>query len=193
MSAAELIQHALAGRGVNFRIVLECKEDMGAGEPAFAAVFGDPKDGCLVRVHSRCVYGEAFESEYCDCGPQLKTSLELIRAEGSGVVVYLDQEGRASGLAAKARGYMLTEKTGSDTFSSYIKQGLPADARSYGSAVYLLSELGLKKIRLLTANPYKIQELESAGIEVQVERLNVPVSEHAKRYLEAKKRAGFLL
>src|SRR5215217_7374235 len=138
MKDTEMIQHALSGRGIDFRIILLYKENEQGRDPAFAAVFGNPVDGCLVRIHSRCVYGEAFESEYCDCGPQLRMSLDLIRAEGSGVVIYLDQEGRAAGLLAKARGYVLTQTTGLDTFASYTEQGIPTDSRSYESAVQLL-------------------------------------------------------
>ncbi|WP_280400256.1 GTP cyclohydrolase II [Nocardia carnea] len=152
-------------------------------------VFGEPADGCLVRIHSRCLYGEALGSQDCDCGPELRTSLDLIQEAGAGVLVYLEQEGRGEGLIAKALGYRHAEHTGADTFTAYRELGFSADARSYAHAARSLRTLGLTKVRLLTNNPDKVEALRAADIDVAPEPLHTaPLSERAAAYLEAKRR-----
>jgi GTP cyclohydrolase II len=161
------------------------------GNRPCAAVFGEPTDGCLVRIHSRCVYGEIFESVDCDCRDQLRQSMAMMRKAGAGVLIYLDQEGRGAGLLAKARGYQLTQTTGLDTFSSYRMLGLPEDARTYEDAVAILRGLNLKRVRLLTNNPAKVAALSTAEVQVEQQRFLVRgQSREARRYLAAKARYG---
>nr|WP_225957294.1 GTP cyclohydrolase II RibA [Amycolatopsis lexingtonensis] len=159
--------------------------------PPSAAVYGEPVDGCPVRIHSRCLYGEIFESTNCDCRWQLQESLRIIRKHGSGVLVYLDQEGRGAGLFAKAEGYELSQKKGLDTFASYAALGYKADSRSYGDAAALLAQLELKSVQLLTNNPAKISALEAAGIKAEMRQLVQPdPSGETVRYLAAKEVHG---
>ncbi|MFE9577683.1 GTP cyclohydrolase II [Nocardia sp. NPDC006044] len=158
------------------------------GEQGHLLVFGEVADGCLVRLHSRCLYGDALRSDDCDCGPELDATLDMIQAEGAGVLVYLEQEGRGAGLVAKARGYRYSEQHATDTFTSYEALGYPADNRTYDLAAERLAALGLRSVRLLTNNPAKIDALHAAGIEVTSVPLLTPVHGlRARRYLEAKR------
>ncbi|MET8654018.1 GTP cyclohydrolase [Nocardia aurea] len=153
-----------------------------------ALVIGDIADNCLVRIHSRCLYGDALQSDDCDCGNELGLAMDLIQDEGSGVLVYLEQEGRGAGLIGKAMGLRTTEQFGLDTYASYARLGLPSDSRKYVAAAQLLSDLGLTRIRLLTNSPAKIAAVESADIRVSVEPLVTrPKSERARRYLDAQR------
>jgi 3,4-dihydroxy 2-butanone 4-phosphate synthase/GTP cyclohydrolase II len=186
-----LTEHELKHAGGDFRVVvLGDASDMHGNRPC-AAVFGEPTDGCLVRIHSRCVYGEIFESVDCDCRDQLRQSMAMMRKAGAGVLIYLDQEGRGAGLLAKARGYQLTQREGLDTFSSYRMLGLPEDSRTYGDAVTILRSLKLKRVRLLTNNPAKVSALSTADFQVQQQPFLVRgQSREARRYLAAKARYG---
>ncbi|WP_328400959.1 GTP cyclohydrolase II [Nocardia sp. NBC_00403] len=164
-------------------------EVAGGAEYGYVLVFGELTDGCLVRVHSRCLYGDALGSDDCDCGPELDKALDLIQAAGAGVLVYLEQEGRGVGLIAKARGYQQSERTGSDTFASYEALGYPADARTYNHAAKSLVQLGLRSVQLLTNNPAKAEDFRLAGLTVTVIPLRTrPLSARAAAYLEAKRR-----
>jgi 3,4-dihydroxy 2-butanone 4-phosphate synthase/GTP cyclohydrolase II len=170
--------------------VLGDVSDMHGNQPC-AAVFGEPTDGCLVRIHSRCVYGEIFESVDCDCRDQLRQSMAMMRKAGAGVLIYLDQEGRGAGLLNKARGYQLTQRHGLDTFSSYRKLGLLEDCRTYEDAVAILRSLNLNHVRLLTNNPAKIGALSTADFKVEQQPFLVRgQSPEARRYLAAKARYG---
>jgi GTP cyclohydrolase II len=186
-----LTEHELRHADGDFRVVvLGGGPDMHGNRPC-AAVFGEPKDGCLVRIHSRCVYGEIFESVDCDCRDQLRQSMAMMRKAGSGVLIYLDQEGRGAGLLAKALGYQLTQREGIDTFSSYRMLGLPEDSRTYEDAVAILRRLKLKKVRLLTNNPAKVAALAMAEFMVEQQPFLVGgQSLEARRYLAAKARYG---
>ncbi|MBB5916511.1 3,4-dihydroxy 2-butanone 4-phosphate synthase/GTP cyclohydrolase II [Nocardia transvalensis] len=151
-------------------------------------LFGAVADGCLVRIHSRCLYGDVLRSDDCDCGPELDHAMDMIQAEGAGVLVYLEQEGRGSGLVAKARGLAHSERTGRDTFTSYGDLGYPADCRSYEPAAAALADLGLTSVRLLTNNPEKVPALHRAGIDVTpIPLITAPRSARARAYLEAKR------
>ncbi|MFD0360071.1 GTP cyclohydrolase II [Nocardia sp. GCM10030253] len=164
-------------------------EVAGGAEYGYVLIFGELSDGCLVRIHSRCLYGDALGSDDCDCGPELDKALNLIQAAGSGILVYLEQEGRGAGLIAKARGYRQSERTGSDTFASYEALGYPADSRTYDHAAKSLVDLGLTSVQLLTNNPAKAEEIRSAGLRVTVVPLSTrPLSARAAAYLEAKRR-----
>ncbi|MFI6169834.1 hypothetical protein ACIBCN_23850 [Nocardia sp. NPDC051052] len=159
-----------------------------AGERGHLLVFGDIADGCLVRIHSRCLYGEVLGSEDCDCGPELDVALDRIQAARSGILVYLEQEGRGAGLIAKARGYRHSELCRTDSFTSYRELGYPIDARTYTVAARGLLGLGLRSVTLLTNNPAKVEALEAANLTVVVAPLITPVrSERARAYLEAKR------
>ncbi|MCX5379519.1 bifunctional 3,4-dihydroxy-2-butanone-4-phosphate synthase/GTP cyclohydrolase II [Streptomyces sp. NBC_00091] len=148
---------------------------------------GDGKD-VLVRMHSECLTGDIFASQRCDCGPQLHASMERIKAEGRGVVVYLrGHEGRGIGLLSKLRAYELQER-GRDTLDANLELGLPADARDYGAGAQILADLGVRSVRLLTNNPDKADALVQHGIAVAGrEPMPVEAGEHNLRYLRTKR------
>ncbi len=143
----------------------------------------------LVRVHSECLTGDAFGSLQCDCGGQLRLAMEMIDAEGAGILLYLRQEGRGVGLAKKIEAYALQQRYGLDTVEANEKLGLPVDLRTYGIGAQILKDLGIGKLRLLTNNPKKIVGLEGYGLHVvdQVSIRVLPTSEHQKKYLQTKK------
>jgi 3,4-dihydroxy 2-butanone 4-phosphate synthase/GTP cyclohydrolase II len=141
----------------------------------------------LVRVHSECLTGDVFHSLRCDCGEQLESALSMIEREGSGVLLYLSQEGRGIGLLNKLRAYKLQEE-GLDTVDANLKLGLPADLRDYGIGAQILSDLGLTSIRILTNNPKKISGLAGYGLSVtdEIPIQHVP-NPHNEAYLKAKR------
>lgn len=154
-----------------------------------ALVKGDilSQEAPLVRVHSSCITGDIFHSKRCDCGTQLHKSMELIENKGSGIILYMQQEGRGIGLINKLRAYELQEK-GYDTVQANEILGFLPDERNYALSAQMLRDLGIKKVRLLTNNPDKVTGLETYGIEV-VERIAIevePVKENAF-YLQTKK------
>ncbi|MEN9732092.1 MAG: hypothetical protein RLZ45_87 [Verrucomicrobiota bacterium] len=152
------------------------------------------KKPVLVRVHSECLTGDVFGSRRCDCGPQLHAAMERIDKEGSGVILYMRQEGRGIGLPAKLHAYRLQEQ-GLDTVEANLKLGFPMDLRDYGVGAQMLCDLGVSKIRLLTNNPKKVVGLQGHGLEI-VEQLPIRVSPnpHNAKYLKTKKdRMGHLL
>jgi 3,4-dihydroxy 2-butanone 4-phosphate synthase/GTP cyclohydrolase II len=150
--------------------------------------------GVLCRVHSECLTGEVFRSRRCDCGPQLDLALERIEEAGSGVVVYLRQEGRGIGLVNKIRAYALQEQ-GADTVEANHALGFPDDLRSYDVAAEMLRDLGVKSIALLTNNPAKIEGLKQAGFTVDARLPHVVAShEDNQRYMQTKRsKMGHLL
>jgi 3,4-dihydroxy 2-butanone 4-phosphate synthase/GTP cyclohydrolase II len=159
------------------------------GREHLALVHGDihGRDDVLVRVHSECLTGDLFGSLRCDCGEQLQHAMEMIVRHGSGVIVYLRQEGRGIGLTAKLRAYQLQDK-GLDTVDANLHLGFPADLRDYGLAGDILRQLGIKSVRLMTNNPEKVQGLETAGIPVH-ERIPIIVGpcDFNARYLASKR------
>jgi 3,4-dihydroxy 2-butanone 4-phosphate synthase/GTP cyclohydrolase II len=152
------------------------------------------KSNVLVRVHSECLTGDVFGSRRCDCGPQLHQAMRQIAAAGSGVLVYMRQEGRGIGLAPKIKAYKLQEQ-GYDTVEANRKLGYDMDLREYGLGAQILSDLGLKTILLLTNNPRKVVGLGGYGLRI-VEQVPIRAhpNPHNERYLETKRRKmGHLL
>ncbi|CAN7250068.1 GTP cyclohydrolase II [Microbacterium foliorum] len=169
-------------------------KDRVTGTDHIAVVSGEPSETALVRVHSECLTGEAFGSLKCECGPQLDAALDAIEQDG-GVVIYMrGHEGRGIGLINKLRAYSLQEE-GLDTVDANLALGLPADARDYAAAAGILADLGVSKVRLLTNNTDKVNQLRGLGLDV-VEQvpLIVGVGPNNHQYLETKRdRMGHII
>ncbi len=168
----------------------------GQGEEAVAIQHGRLKNGTapIVRIHSQCLTGDVFTSERCDCRAQLELSLRKIAKAPSGVLLYLPQEGRGIGLINKLKAYELQDD-GLDTVEANRKLGFAADSRDYDFAAEALKALGVRKVRLLSNNPDKIEQLERAGIRV-VERIpcRPRTNHHSRAYLRTKQhKMGHLL
>jgi 3,4-dihydroxy 2-butanone 4-phosphate synthase/GTP cyclohydrolase II len=209
LTIADLIQHRMrterlvtrvaspdlpTGRGVwkihAFRYELEDQTHV-------ALVMGEPRsdEPVLVRVHSECLTGDVFGSNRCDCGAQLAKAMEMIAAEGKGVLLYLRQEGRGIGLANKLRAYELQDNERKDTVEANLMLGFQADHRDYGVGAQILYELGVRRLRLMTNNPGKFVALKGYGLEI-VERvpLELPPNRDNLEYLRTKKfKLGHLL
>lgn len=156
-----------------------------------AAAPGDP---VLTRIHSECLTGDVFHSLHCDCGPQLHLALQTIAERGSGVLLYLRQEGRGIGLVNKIRAYAL-QQAGADTVDANRLLGLPDDARDYAIAAEILQAMGVEAVRLMTNNPAKVAGLAAHGVRV-AERvaLETPRTVDNGAYLDTKaQRMGHLL
>jgi 3,4-dihydroxy 2-butanone 4-phosphate synthase/GTP cyclohydrolase II len=167
------------------------------GKEHIALVKGtiDPAKPVLVRVHSECMTGDVFGSLHCDCGEQLHAALRAIEQEGTGVLLYMRQEGRGIGLVAKIQAYRLQQERGLDTVDANIHLGFKPDAREYGIGAQILYDLGVRKMRLLTNNPKKRVGLASFGLEI-VERVPIVIAPNDMNrcYLETKKnKLGHLL
>ena len=141
----------------------------------------------LVRIHSQCLTGDVFHSAKCDCGDQLQLAMKMIEKEGRGVIVYQQQEGRGIGIINKIRAYALQDE-GADTIEANLRLGLEVDSRQYGQCVEILRNLGIRKAKVLTNNPVKIQAIRNGGIEI-VERVPIEFkpSKDTEKYLSVKK------
>jgi 3,4-dihydroxy 2-butanone 4-phosphate synthase/GTP cyclohydrolase II len=162
--------------------------DRGAGAPVQA-------DPILVRMHSECLTGDVLHSAKCDCGPQLEYAMKQVAEAGSGVIVYMRQEGRGIGLLNKLRAYQLQQEEGLDTVEANKRLGFAPDLRHFGIGAQILHDLGVRDIRLLTNNPRKVIGLEGYGLRI-VERVPIQISpgNHNRAYLQTKKdKLGHLL
>jgi len=154
-----------------------------------ALVMGDLTDGkdVLVRVHSSCLTGDVLHSIRCDCGAQLDAAMARVAAEGRGIILYLNQEGRGIGLTGKIRAYELQDE-GFDTVEANERLGFKADQRDYGMGVQMLRELGVRSMRLLSNNPRKLVGIEGYGLSIsEWLPLEIPASDTTRRYLTTKK------
>ena len=171
-------------------------EGRGHQEEAVALVRGrvTPNSTPLVRVHSQCLTGDVLTSLRCDCRAQLELALRLIGRSSCGILLYLPQEGRGIGLMNKLRAYELQDG-GMDTVEANMRLGFAADARNYRCSAQVLHELGARRIRLLSNNPAKVEQLERFGIRVAARVPCQPrVPRIAKSYLKTKKsKMGHLL
>jgi len=148
----------------------------------------------LIRIHSQCLTGDVFGSVKCDCGPQLHRAMELIARDGKGAIVYQHQEGRGIGIINKIRAYALQD-AGADTIEANERLGLGVDLREYSQCVEIIRQLGIKKVRVLSNNPEKLEAMNKGGLEV-VERVPIEFSpsENTIGYLTTKKlQMGHLL
>ncbi|REJ75320.1 MAG: GTP cyclohydrolase II [Acidobacteria bacterium] len=163
----------------------------------FVCVFkGNLKDtdGVPIRIHSQCLTGDVFHSTKCDCGPQLEKAMETIEEAGRGVIVYQQQEGRGIGIVNKIRAYALQDE-GADTIEANTRLGLDVDLREYSQCVEILKDLGVRKVKLMSNNPDKIQSIRDGGLEL-IERLPIEFepSKDTFKYLSVKKlQMGHLL
>ena len=164
-------------------------EELATGHDHVALVYGDISGHTpvLARVHSECLTGDAFGSLRCDCGPQLQKAMQMIEAEGRGIVLYMRQEGRGIGLINKLKAYELQEQ-GYDTVDANIKLGFAPDLREYWVGAQILKDLGVKSMRLLTNNPTKIYGLSGIGLELKKRvPIEIPTQQYDRRYMETKK------
>ena len=199
VAAASALKRVTAARvplegAENARIVAFRPAD--GGIEHLAIVIGDPEPPgpTLVRLHSECFTGDLLGSLKCDCGDQLRGAIEQISSEGSGILLYLSQEGRGIGLINKLRAYALQDQ-GFDTVEANQRLGFEDDERIFLAAAEMLRQLGFSKVRLLTNNPRKVAQLEEFGIEV-TERVAhaFPTNVHNERYLAIKaEKSGHLL
>jgi 3,4-dihydroxy 2-butanone 4-phosphate synthase/GTP cyclohydrolase II len=201
ITIADLIQYRMRTEGLVRRVAIaRLPTDFGDFQVAayqslidqethVALIRGEIGDGedVMVRVHSRCLTGDVFHSARCDCGAQLAVAMGRIAAEGRGVLLYLNQEGRGIGLANKIRAYELQDE-GYDTVEANERLGFKPDQRDYGIGVQILKDLGVRSMRLLSNNPRKLVGLEGYGLSVaEWLPLEIPASDHSRVYLRAKK------
>ncbi len=178
----------------HFRLIPFRQKSNGLEHMALIKGTWNDDDPLLVRVHSSCMTGDILGSQRCDCGEQLHRAMQMVEAEGRGVIIYMQQEGRGIGLMNKIRAYKLQEQ-GYDTVDANLHLGFKPDERDYGCGAQMLRHLGIHKMRLMTNNPVKRVGLEAYGLEI-VENVPIEVTPNAYnlRYLQTKqRRMGHLL
>lgn len=163
-------------------------EDIVTGKEHVVLTMGDLRGDqpVLCRVHSECLTGDALFSLRCDCGPQLQFAMEKIAEEGRGLIIYLRQEGRGIGLLNKIKAYALQD-AGADTVEANVKLGFEPDGREYDACKPILDHFAVKRLRLMTNNPLKVDALSDLGVEV-VERVAIEIgqNQHNESYLAVK-------
>jgi 3,4-dihydroxy 2-butanone 4-phosphate synthase/GTP cyclohydrolase II len=190
-SAEAVIRTAIAGE---FKVVVYENDVDDLLHVALIKGEISPNRPILVRVHSECLTGDVFGSLRCDCGDQLHKAMEMMDREGSGILLYMRQEGRGIGLVNKLKAYVLQDQ-GMDTVEANLELGFQADMRNYGIGAQVLVDLGVKKMRLLTNNPKKIIGLDGYGLSI-IEQIPIEIepNEFNRCYLECKKtKMGHLL
>lgn len=201
VSIKDLIEYRIKNESLIERIVdvkmptsygdfqLHAFVEINTGQEHLALVKGtwEKDEAVLVRVHSSCMTGDIFGSCRCDCGPQLHKAMEMIEAEGKGVIIYMNQEGRGIGLMNKLKAYKLQEE-GLDTLEANIKLGFKGDQRDYGIGAQMIRNLGISKMRLMSNNPTKRTGLIGYGLEVTENvSLEIESNIHNELYLQTKR------
>ena len=178
-----LVEARLPTKYGTFRIIAFPGDS--ADKENLALVMGEVEGEILIRIHSECFTGDVLHSMRCDCGEQLDLAMKKIAEEGKGIIIYLRQEGRGIGLVNKLKAYNLQDD-GMDTVEANIALGFNAEMRRYEGAVDILENLGVKKIKLMTNNPAKVEDLEKAGFEVRQINHSAEPNEENKDYLRTK-------
>jgi len=178
-----LVEARLPTKYGTFRIIAFPGDS--ADKENLALVMGEVEGEILIRIHSECFTGDVLHSMRCDCGEQLDLAMKKISKEGKGIIIYLRQEGRGIGLVNKLKAYNLQDD-GMDTVEANIALGFNAEMRRYEGAVEILENLGVKKIKLMTNNPAKVEDLEKAGFEVEQIGHSAEPNEENKDYLRTK-------
>jgi len=178
-----LVEARLPTKFGNFRLIAfsgdyENKENL-------ALIMGNTEGKVLVRIHSECFTGDVLHSMRCDCGEQLDLAMKKIAEEGSGIIIYLRQEGRGIGLVNKLKAYNLQDD-GMDTVEANIALGFGAELRDYGGATAILRNLGIKTIKLMTNNPAKVEELRKDGFTVEQITHRTEANDENRDYLKTK-------
>ena len=182
-SVKSLVESRMPTKFGNFKLIAfpgdsKEKEDL-------ALVMGEIENNSLVRIHSECFTGDVLHSMRCDCGEQLDLAMQRISKEGNGIIIYLRQEGRGIGLVNKLKAYNLQDE-GMDTVEANIALGFSAELRDYDNASKILKSLGIGKVRLLTNNPSKVEELEKKGFIVEQVTHKAEANDENRDYLETK-------
>tara|TARA_B100002052_G_C15797491_1_gene559412 strand:+ start:481 stop:1062 length:582 start_codon:yes stop_codon:yes gene_type:complete len=178
-----LVEARMPTKFGNFKLIAfpgESKE-----KEDLALVMGEIGNNPLVRIHSECFTGDVLHSMRCDCGEQLDLAMQRIAEEGNGIIVYLRQEGRGIGLVNKLKAYNLQDE-GMDTVEANIALGFSAELRDYDNASKILKNLGINKVRLLTNNPAKVEELEKKDFVVEQVTHKSEANDENRDYLETK-------
>ena len=178
-----LVEARLPTKYGTFRIIAFPGDS--ADKENLALVMGEVEGEILIRIHSECFTGDVLHSMRCDCGEQLDLAMKKISKEGKGIIIYLRQEGRGIGLVNKLKAYNLQDG-GMDTVEANIALGFNAELRRYEGAVEILENLGVKKIKLMTNNPAKVEDLEKAGFKVRQIGHSAEPNDENKDYLRTK-------
>ena len=178
-----LVEARLPTKYGTFRIIAFPGDS--ADKENLALVMGEVEGEILIRIHSECFTGDVLHSMRCDCGEQLDLAMKKISKEGKGIIIYLRQEGRGIGLVNKLKAYNLQDG-GMDTVEANIALGFNAELRRYEGAVEILENLGVKKIKLMTNNPAKVEDLEKAGFKVRQIGHSAKPNDENKDYLRTK-------